>query len=137
MGLGARLGVGRRETGRVSQRPRSTSRREICFWPLAGSPLRGVGMTTADRKRSRLVALDAEPRKPRQEAPSARPALVPASAPDTRAAPARRSALYERFEAVLAGSGIGLDGANPWDLRVRDERFFGKVLRQGTLGLGE
>ena len=94
-------------------------------------------MTTADRKRSRLVALDAEPRKPRQEAPSARPALVPASAPDTRAAPARRSALYERFEAVLAGSGIGLDGANPWDLRVRDERFFGKVLRQGTLGLGE
>ncbi|HEY0513045.1 MAG TPA: cyclopropane fatty acyl phospholipid synthase [Thermoanaerobaculia bacterium] len=56
------------------------------------------------------------------------------SAPDG-AAPA--SPLYKRFESLLAGSGIALDGANPWDLRVRDERFFASVLRRGSLGLGE
>src|ERR1700724_3846532 len=83
-------------------------------------------MTTADRKRSNLSTLDAEPR---QEARPARPTLLPAPLP----APATDT----RFAAVLAGSGITLDGANPWDIRVRDERLFGRVLRQGALGLGE
>src|SRR5258708_39134668 len=92
-------------------------------------------MTTADRKRLRLVTPDLEPRT---ELQSARPALVPASAPDRRfAAPHRRSAAYERFAAALDGAGVALNGANPWDLRGRDERFFGQVLRHGPLGLGE
>jgi cyclopropane-fatty-acyl-phospholipid synthase len=79
-------------------------------------------MTTADRKRSNLVTLDGELRAATRPE---RPTLVPAPAADTR------------FAAVLAGSGIALDGANPWDIRVRDERLFGRVLRQGALGLGE
>jgi cyclopropane-fatty-acyl-phospholipid synthase len=77
---------------------------------------------TAERKRLKLVALDVEPH---EEALPARPSLVPKSIP------------AKGFASVLAGSGIALDGTNPWDLRVRDDRFFGKVLRQGAMGLGE
>src|SRR5258708_40356495 len=53
------------------------------------------------------------------------------------AAASTPSALRTRFAAFLDGSGIALDGANPWDIQVRDERFFTRVLRQGSLGLGE
>ncbi|HEX6902747.1 MAG TPA: cyclopropane fatty acyl phospholipid synthase [Thermoanaerobaculia bacterium] len=47
------------------------------------------------------------------------------------------SLFHKRFESLLAGSGITLDGSAPWDLRVRDERFFARVLRGGSVGLGE
>jgi cyclopropane-fatty-acyl-phospholipid synthase len=40
-------------------------------------------------------------------------------------------------EDVLSGAGIRVDGTNPWDLRVHDERFFARALSEGTLGLGE
>ncbi len=53
------------------------------------------------------------------------------------AAASTPSALRTRFAAFLDGAGIALDGANPWDIQVRDERFFTRVLRQGSLGLGE
>ena len=42
-----------------------------------------------------------------------------------------------RAAELLALAGVGLDGAQPWDLRVRDERLFARVLAQGSLGLGE
>jgi cyclopropane-fatty-acyl-phospholipid synthase len=38
---------------------------------------------------------------------------------------------------VFAKAGIRIDGPNPWDLRVLDDRFYDRVLSQGTLGLGE
>jgi len=38
---------------------------------------------------------------------------------------------------LLAPSGLRLEGDAPWDPRVHDERFFGRVLAQGSLGLGE
>ena len=37
----------------------------------------------------------------------------------------------------LAAADIGIDGARPWDLRVRDERLWNRILGDGTLGLGE
>lgn len=42
-----------------------------------------------------------------------------------------------QVERALAAAGIGLDGANPWDILVKDERFFPHVAREGSLGLGE
>jgi hypothetical protein len=46
-----------------------------------------------------------------------------------------------RFEAavsdILAPAGIKVNGPNPWDIQVKDERFYGGVMRDGSLGLGE
>ncbi len=42
-----------------------------------------------------------------------------------------------RIEKLLAPAGIALDGSAPHDLRVHDERFFTRVLAEGSLALGE
>jgi cyclopropane-fatty-acyl-phospholipid synthase len=42
-----------------------------------------------------------------------------------------------RIVGLLAAAGIQLNGRNPWDLRVHDNRFFERVLTEGSLGLGE
>lgn len=38
---------------------------------------------------------------------------------------------------LLSRAGISVDGDKPYDLRVKDVRFFGRVLRDRNLGLGE
>ncbi len=38
---------------------------------------------------------------------------------------------------ILAQAGITLNGDMPWDISVADERFYRRVLREGSLGLGE
>jgi cyclopropane-fatty-acyl-phospholipid synthase len=38
---------------------------------------------------------------------------------------------------LMARGGIAVNGPNPWDIQVNDGRFFGRVLRGGTLGFGE
>ena len=38
---------------------------------------------------------------------------------------------------LLEGTGVTLNGRNPWDIQVHDERLYGRVFRQGSLGLGE
>ncbi len=38
---------------------------------------------------------------------------------------------------ILESAGIAVNGDRPWDLRLRDERFFGRVLAGGSLALGE
>ncbi len=38
---------------------------------------------------------------------------------------------------LLSAVGVGVDGERDWDLHVRDDRFYGRVLRSGSLGLGE
>ena len=43
----------------------------------------------------------------------------------------------EIINEILHPVGITMDGSNPWDLRIKDERFFKRVLRNGSLGLGE
>ena len=40
-------------------------------------------------------------------------------------------------ESFLAGNGILINGSNPWDIQVHDERFFSRLLCENNLGLGE
>jgi cyclopropane-fatty-acyl-phospholipid synthase len=47
------------------------------------------------------------------------------------------AARYARIASLLASAGIRVNGSNPWDLRVHDERFFERVLAYGSLGVGE
>lgn len=41
------------------------------------------------------------------------------------------------IQEILHPVGIIIDGSSPWDIRIKDERFFRRVLRDGSLGLGE
>lgn len=43
----------------------------------------------------------------------------------------------EIVESLLAGSGITLNGRNDWDPQIKTEAFYDRVLREGSLGLGE
>jgi cyclopropane-fatty-acyl-phospholipid synthase len=38
---------------------------------------------------------------------------------------------------ILSSAGIAVNGSNPWDIIVNDERFFRRVFSDGSLGLGE
>jgi cyclopropane-fatty-acyl-phospholipid synthase len=38
---------------------------------------------------------------------------------------------------LLQLAGITVDGTNPWDIKVRDERIYPALLKEGSLGLGE
>jgi cyclopropane-fatty-acyl-phospholipid synthase len=38
---------------------------------------------------------------------------------------------------ILSRAGVELDGGRPWDIRVKDERLFRRVLVEGSLGLGD
>jgi cyclopropane-fatty-acyl-phospholipid synthase len=38
---------------------------------------------------------------------------------------------------IIASTGIELGGSRPWDITVHDPRFYARVLRHGSLGLGE
>lgn len=38
---------------------------------------------------------------------------------------------------IFANAEIEINGKNPWDLKVHDERFYKRVISQGSLGLGE
>jgi len=46
----------------------------------------------------------------------------------------RKKKLIDHF---LSATGIQINGPNPWDIQVKDERFFSRVLKDGSLGLGE
>ncbi|GAA5075097.1 cyclopropane fatty acyl phospholipid synthase [Lysobacter panacisoli] len=47
------------------------------------------------------------------------------------------SALRSRVEQLLSLADIRVGGDRPWDVQVGDERFYARVLGQGSLGLGE
>ena len=38
---------------------------------------------------------------------------------------------------ILAFAGIRVNGPEPWDIQVHDERFFGRALGEGSIGVGE
>jgi cyclopropane-fatty-acyl-phospholipid synthase len=38
---------------------------------------------------------------------------------------------------AFAEAGVNMDGKNPWDIKIHDERFFPRVFHQHSLGLGE
>lgn len=41
------------------------------------------------------------------------------------------------FEPLLARADIRIGGGRPWDLRVHDDAFFDRIVREGSLGLGD
>jgi len=43
----------------------------------------------------------------------------------------------ELAKAILSSAGIELNGNRPFDLKVKNEEFFARVLSEGSLGLGE
>jgi cyclopropane-fatty-acyl-phospholipid synthase len=46
-------------------------------------------------------------------------------------------AAKDKLAAMLLAADIEIDGGDPWDVRVHDERFYERVLSDGTLGAGE
>ncbi len=40
-------------------------------------------------------------------------------------------------EQMLASAGVTINGGNPWDIQIRDDRTFSHVLKKKSLGLGE
>ena len=44
---------------------------------------------------------------------------------------------YLALERLAREAGVAINGPNPWDIQVRDERFYPAVLGQWSLGLGE
>lgn len=47
--------------------------------------------------------------------------------------------LRQRYtlEEMLATTGIAVNGSSPWDMHVRDDRIFSRILQNKSLGLGE
>lgn len=43
----------------------------------------------------------------------------------------------EIIASLLEGTGVEINGKNPWDPQIHNKDFYGRVLRQGSLGLGE
>ncbi|MDP2268075.1 MAG: cyclopropane-fatty-acyl-phospholipid synthase, partial [Deltaproteobacteria bacterium] len=38
---------------------------------------------------------------------------------------------------IFSRAGIAINGPNPWDIHINDERFYARLLRDNSLGLGE
>ena len=50
----------------------------------------------------------------------------------------RRAMGAKKFIAdILSPAGIAVNGKNPWDIQVKDESFYQRIIRDGSLGLGE
>jgi cyclopropane-fatty-acyl-phospholipid synthase len=48
------------------------------------------------------------------------------------------SSRYQRIaEQILDTAGIKINGSDPWDVHVHDDRFYRRVLTRGELGIGE
>ncbi len=48
-----------------------------------------------------------------------------------------QGSMKKYLEEYFQHGGIKLNGSNPWDIKVLDDRFYRKVATQGSLGLGE
>src|SRR5665647_3242373 len=45
---------------------------------------------------------------------------------------------YEKItKAIFEMAGIQIDGNNPWDIQVRNKRFYERAITEGELGFGE
>ncbi|MBJ27520.1 MAG: cyclopropane-fatty-acyl-phospholipid synthase, partial [Chloroflexi bacterium] len=42
-----------------------------------------------------------------------------------------------KSEKLLESAGISINGENPWDMKVHDDRLYARVFAEGSLGLGE
>lgn len=52
-------------------------------------------------------------------------------------APARPGFAERQISKLLNGTGIELNGPNPWDPQIHNREFYKRVLAKGSLGLGE
>ena len=43
----------------------------------------------------------------------------------------------EPIRILFKAAGIRVNGPNPWDIHVRDDRLYGRIFREKNLGLGE
>lgn len=48
-----------------------------------------------------------------------------------------KSSNWNLFSNLLSKAGITLNGDKPWDIQIKDERTFDKVIESGSLGFGE
>ncbi|MCJ8165536.1 cyclopropane fatty acyl phospholipid synthase [Pontibacter sp. E15-1] len=49
----------------------------------------------------------------------------------------KNKGLQQQVTDLLATADVHVNGPNPWDLQIHDNRFYKRVLSEGTLGLGE
>lgn len=49
----------------------------------------------------------------------------------------RPSSTVQAVTACLHAAGVRVNGSAPWDIHIKDPRFFRRILRDGSLGLGE
>lgn len=47
------------------------------------------------------------------------------------------SPLQTRVQSLLEGTGVTIQGTQPWDIQVHDDRLYARVLSEGSLGFGE
>jgi len=45
--------------------------------------------------------------------------------------------LRNRCRQILAQAGVNIDGYRPWDIQVRNNKFYSRIFADGSLGLGE
>jgi len=45
--------------------------------------------------------------------------------------------LKNTVKKILSSTGVAINGNNLWDMQIHNEKFYGRVLSQGSLGLGE
>jgi cyclopropane-fatty-acyl-phospholipid synthase len=43
----------------------------------------------------------------------------------------------QTVDQLLEGTTVAINGQSPWDIKVKDDRLFGRVLSEGSLGFGE
>ncbi|MDR3629135.1 MAG: cyclopropane fatty acyl phospholipid synthase [Desulfocapsaceae bacterium] len=57
----------------------------------------------------------------------------------TSAISAQKSKTHEKkiVADLLQLAGVSIDGVSPWDIKVKDDRLYPALLREGSLGLGE
>ena len=48
-----------------------------------------------------------------------------------------RDNLERRVRGLFDGSGVAINGPQPWDIQVGDDRFYARVLADGSLGFGD
>lgn len=47
------------------------------------------------------------------------------------------TSLRAEVDKLLDKAGIQMNGSNPWDMRVHNDRLFNRIMKQGSVGLGE
>jgi cyclopropane-fatty-acyl-phospholipid synthase len=93
-----------------------------------------LGGQVGDAEQGPLAGRHVGMRSVRIQVPTEARTSVPRISPAGRGFASR---LRAHFASILGRTGVELDGPEPWDPRVHDERLFARVLVDGTLGLGE